>query len=181
MRISPRTTELRSNNSPPDQVRGRPSCSSVSSKWPNRSLGRSNALWFRHSPFRCFSARPALGTELASMIRISRPPAFAGAGYGPRLGRMRNAPSRYAASAPQSGRETTYRTVQIRPATSHDRRANDALIGMHVVLGMLDWQPGEPGVRPSGLPAAWLPARSSGSCEAPCHRMPPWRAAPYRL
>jgi hypothetical protein len=76
--------------SSPDPVRGRLSCSSVSSKWPNRSLERSNALWIRHSPLRCFAARPALGTELASMIRISRPPAFAGAGYGPRLGHMRN-------------------------------------------------------------------------------------------
>ena len=33
------------------------------------------------------------------------------------------------------------------------------------------------GVRPSGLPAAWFPARSSGSCAAPCHQRPPWRGS----
>ena len=55
-----------------DPVKPLPPCSSVSSKKPKRSLGRSKALWMRQSLLP-FSFRPAFGTVVASMIRIRRP------------------------------------------------------------------------------------------------------------
>jgi hypothetical protein len=53
--------------------------SSLSAKAPKRSLGRSKALWMRHTPLPRLAGAPALGTAVASRIRISRPRLAGGA------------------------------------------------------------------------------------------------------
>ena len=45
---------------------------------PKRSAGRSKALWIRHRPLSFLAWRPAFGTVVASMMRISRPRAVLG-------------------------------------------------------------------------------------------------------